>query len=132
MNAFPRIAASLAAALALAPPLVGAADPDSPPVARSFLGHAAPAARADLIAVPGSLWLVTRRDGRTCFDANPVPGGAPAGALEAPRDPLAPATGIWITTRHGGTTRFDVNPVLPTERDGVAGRRVDPGLVAAR
>ena len=74
--------------------------------------HAAPE-RPDLIDVPGSIWLLTRHDGRTFFHTNPAVGDdTSVPVAEAPRDPLAPQTGIWYTTRHAGRTGFDVNPQI--------------------
>lgn len=91
--------------LALFSGLANAAEP--------VLFQAAPE-RPDLISVPGSVWLLTRHDGRTFFHTNPRIGDAPAPVAEAPRDPIAPQTGIWYTTRHDGRTGFDVNPEIGT------------------
>ena len=132
MNALTRTAASVAAALALTPAFADAADPAPARVGPTFLGHVVPAERPDLIETPGSIRLVTQRDGRIFFDVNPVVGDAPARPAATPRDPLAPESGIWFTTRHDGETRFDVNPAIGAGEDTLAGHDVDPGLVAAR
>lgn len=71
--------------LVLAPGLA-AAEPDAP-FTHPWRGTQQ---RADLITVPGSIWLIARHDGRASFHTNPrIESEAPARATEVPRELLA-------------------------------------------
>lgn len=70
-----------------------------------------PLKRSDLITTEGSIYLVSRQQGRVVFNVNPqIKEAIPAVSASQPvsQDYLVPGTGIWFTSRDKGNTSFDV------------------------
>ena len=80
------------------------------------VGAAGPDAQtpADVVTIPGSIWLVAGSGTDVSFHTNPRIGEAAESSATATRDPVAPATGIWYITHLNGRTYFDTNPVIET------------------
>ncbi|MEE9322623.1 MAG: hypothetical protein V3U76_19435 [Granulosicoccus sp.] len=64
--------------------------------------------RSDLVTVEGSIYLVSRQQGRVVFNVNPKIGAPVAADQALSQDYLVPGTGIWFTSRDNGSTSFDV------------------------